>query len=134
MVYEAVLKVRLADPIDFTVADGTGIEKGTILKMTEPRTVAASSGASDVFGGIAAREKIADDGRTRLAVYRRGIFDLEISGGTALSAGQWVTISGVNLLRICTEAELVAGKGVGILLEDTGADAPETAEVLVGGY
>ena len=65
---------------DFTVADGTGIEKGTVLKLTDPRTAAASDGEGDVCAGIAAREKVASDGRTQLSVYRRGDFDMKASG------------------------------------------------------
>lgn len=91
MAFEAVLVDRLADPIDFTCADGTGIEKGTILKLTDPRTAIASSAASDPIAGIAAREKIASDGRTRIAVYRRGIFDMKASG--AITAGEPVCVS-----------------------------------------
>jgi len=72
-------------PIPFTVADGTGIEKGTLLKLTDPNTVAASDGAADVIAGIAAEEKIANDGKTTLAVYTRGYF-IATAGG-AITVG-----------------------------------------------
>jgi len=65
---------------DYTVADGTGIEKGTLLKLTDARTAIAHSGAGDKIAGIAAREKVADDGRTQLSVYRKGDFDMVASG------------------------------------------------------
>lgn len=88
----AVIIERLENPVDFIVADGTGIEKGTLCKMTDPRTAAASDGSGDVCAGIAAREKVASDGRTRLAIYRRGIFDMAASG--AINVGQAVQSAG----------------------------------------
>ncbi len=74
MAREAVLVVRTEDPIDFTVADGTGIEKGGILKLADNMVAALADGDTDICAGIARREKIASDGRTRLSVFRRGIF------------------------------------------------------------
>lgn len=80
----AILRVRQEDPIDFTVADGTAIPKGSLCKMTSPRTAIITSGAGDMIAGIAARDKIADDGRTQLAIFRRGIFDMEADGTIAI--------------------------------------------------
>ena len=74
MASECTLLVETHPPIPFTVADGTGIEKGAILKLTDPNTAALADGDDDVIAGIAAEEKIASDGKTILAVYRRGIF------------------------------------------------------------
>ena len=89
MAGEATLKLRTHDPVDFTCADGTGIEKGTLLKLTTPRTASATTGTGNEFlAGIAAREKIANDGRTQIAVFRRGIFDMYCSG--AITAGDQV--------------------------------------------
>lgn len=69
---------------DYTVADGTGIEKGAILKLTDPRTAILADGDNDVLAGIAAREKVANDGRTRLAVYKKGYFEMPCSGAVTL--------------------------------------------------
>jgi len=92
MTDEAVLLVQLESPVPFTVADGTGIEKGTLLKMTSPRTASAASAATDMIAGIAASEKIANDGKTSLGVYRRGIFKMTLSGTDGCVAiGQGVT-------------------------------------------
>ena len=74
MVNECTLHFETEPPIQFTVADGTGIEKGAILKLTDPMTASLADGDADLIAGIAAEEKIANDGRTKLAVYRRGIF------------------------------------------------------------
>jgi hypothetical protein len=85
MANEAVLMVETHLPIQFTVADGVGIEKGAILKMTDPMTAALSDGDGDVIAGIAAEEKIASDGNTTLAVYRGGIF--KVLAGAAITVG-----------------------------------------------
>ena len=131
MANEAALRVRIDDPIDFTVPDSTGIEKGTICKLSDPRTAEASSASGDVFAGIAAREKIANDGRTQLALFRRGIFDMKDSG-SGITVGQWVSIGGANTIKTATEAEIAAGKAIGIALETAAAN--ETIQVLVGGF
>ena len=74
MASECTLIYELQPPIPFTCADNTGIEKGAILKMTDPMTCALADGDGDIVAGIAAEEKIANDGKTKIAVYRRGIF------------------------------------------------------------
>jgi hypothetical protein len=61
-------------PIPMTVADGAGIEKGAILVLSDPNTAATTTGDTDVCAGIAAEEKIANDGVTKIGVYKRGIF------------------------------------------------------------
>jgi hypothetical protein len=86
MANEAVLRDRLEDPIDFTVDNATGIEKGAVLALTDARTAILASTVQQPIAGIAAREKVASDGRTRLAVYRKGIFDMYCSGSIAVGA------------------------------------------------
>jgi hypothetical protein len=82
MADEAVLVFELERPIPMTCADGTGIEKGAILMITDPFTVATTTGDGDAVIGIAAEEKIANDGKVKIGVYLRGIFK-----GTAGAAG-----------------------------------------------
>ena len=81
-----VLRTETMLPIQFTCADGTGIEKGTLLKMIDPDTVAASDGDTDIIAGIAAEEKVANDGKTKIAVYTRGIF-IGTAGAAGVTAG-----------------------------------------------
>lgn len=85
MANEAVLIYEVEPPIPFTCADGTGIEKGAVLKITDPMTASLSDGDADLIAGIAAEEKIANDGKTKIAVYRRGIFKM-LAGG-AITVG-----------------------------------------------
>ena len=74
MASETTLVFELEPPIPFTCADGAGIEKGAILKLTDPMTAELADGDGDVIAGIAAEEKIISDGKTKIGVYRRGIF------------------------------------------------------------
>ena len=72
----AVLMVETEPPIMMTCADAA-IPKGTILQLTDPFTASATNSTNDLFGGIAAEEKISGDGKLMIAVYRRGIFKVE---------------------------------------------------------
>lgn len=85
MASETTLVVETQRPINMTCADGTGIEKGAILKLTDPRTASLADGDGDIIAGIAAEEKIANDGKTSIAVYRGGIF--KGLAGTAITVG-----------------------------------------------
>lgn len=91
----ATLMIETELPIMMTCANATAIAKGQCLKLTNPFTVAATAAGDDIFGGIAAEEKIASDGKTMIAVYRRGIFKVE-AGTTAVTAGLPVKIEANN--------------------------------------
>ena len=80
MANEATLMVETQLPIMMTCADGAGIEKGTICVMTDPLTAAAATTSGQIIAGIAAEEKIASDGKTKIAIYRGGIFKVTGSG------------------------------------------------------
>lgn len=132
MANEAVIVELLGnggDPVEYTVADGATIEKGTILKLTDPRTAAASSADGDLFAGIAAAEKVANDGSTTLAAYTHGIFDLKMTA-TTTTAGHMVKVAGANLIAEADDdtAEK-GGEVVGKALET--AAASEVIQVLV---
>jgi len=130
MANEAVLIHELEPPIPITVADGAGIEKGTILKISDPNTGAASSADGDIFAGITAEEKIASDGRTKIPVYRRGVFKITDSGA-GVTVGQAVKISGANLVAAADDDQVeLQFEVVGQALET--AAASETLLVLVG--
>ncbi|MAH49110.1 hypothetical protein CMI37_25015 [Candidatus Pacearchaeota archaeon] len=97
MANEAVIIELLGnggDPIRFTCADGTGIEKGTLMELTDPRTVIKISAADKPVVGIAAAEKVASDGATTIAVYTNGIFDLSVGSGATTVLGNDVVSNG----------------------------------------
>ena len=113
MANEATLSLRIENPLPFTVADATGIEKGTVCALTDPRTAIANSTNGGKIAGIAAREKVANDGRTELAMFRRGWFEMLCSGavnlGDPLTAYHnevqvcAVTASGANIIGTALE-------------------------------
>ena len=86
MADEAVLIYETAPPIPFTCDDSVGIEKGAILMLTDPMTVATATGDTDIVAGIAAEEKIANDGKTKIAVYDEGYFK-ETAGLAGVKVG-----------------------------------------------
>ena len=107
MALECVLLTELEPAVSFTVADGVGIEKGALLLLTDPMTVATTTGDTDEIIGIAAEEKIASDGKTSIAVYLRGIFKgfagaagttagLAIISDTATGAANELVVADVN--------------------------------------
>ena len=132
MANEAVIiELNNNNPIRFTVADGTGIEKGALLKLSaDPRTAAAAT-EDAVFAGIAATEKVASDGQVSLGLHVPGqgnIFDLTCCGG-GVTLGAMVKLSGANLICDASDADFEAGKVIGKALE-TGSDS-EVVAVLV---
>jgi len=90
MALETVLVYETSVPIQFTCANGTGIEKGALLILTDPMTVATTTGDTDAIIGIAAEEKIANDGKVKIGVYMSGIFK-----GYAGAAG---TVAGMGII------------------------------------
>lgn len=118
MSQECTLVVETEAPVPFTCADGTGIEKGAILKLDDPRTAVLADGDEDDVAGIAAAEKIASDGNTTIPVYRGGIFKGTNSGGVTI--GQAVATgagSGDDNDIITATASAVGSKTLGLSLE-----------------
>lgn len=101
MANEATLIMEFLPALNMTCADGTGIEQGAILKLSDPMTAAISDGDVDAVAGILKTEKIANDGKTFCAVYRSGIFDIYASG--SITAGDAVvtdsSTSGANIVK-----------------------------------
>jgi hypothetical protein len=117
------------NPIKFTVANNINISKGTILQLLDERTASAASANSEVFAGIAAADKEANDGSTKLAAYTEGIFDLT-GGAATITAGMLVSISLANLIKPATEAEVVTGDVIGKAYATS--SAAEKIQVMVG--
>ena len=115
MANEAVLVFDTHVPIPMTCLNANAMEKGTCVKLEDAFTVSASNGAEDYCGGITATEKIASDGRTKVAVYRGGIFKVMSSG--SITAGQVVTIHSVANTFVVSDATCVSSKTWGIALE-----------------
>lgn len=127
MANEATLMVETHLPVMMKCANGTGIAKGALLKLTDNMTAIIHSGDEDPFAGVAAEEKIASDGKTKIAVYRDGIFKMTCSAAIT-SAGATVALSAtVNKVKIADKTCL-SSKIVGICFDVT-AGADETCIV-----
>lgn len=121
MALEATLDTELEPPVMFTCADGTGIEEGALLVLSDPLTVATTTGDTDAIVGIAAEEKIANDGRTKIAVYMRGIFK-GFAGAAGVTAGQAIiSDTGTGAANELVNADINSEHIVGRALE-TAAD------------
>jgi len=62
MANEHVLMTLKTFPVSMTCADATGIEKGSLLKMTDPNTAIIHSAENDPICGIAYTEYVANTG------------------------------------------------------------------------
>ena len=115
MANEATLIYELGPAIPFTVADGTGIAKGALLKLSDPMTAALADAQADKVAGIAATEKIANDGVTKLGVFRSGIFKVYASG--SVTAGDPLMLDPVPVSNYVAKAAVNTESVVGIALE-----------------
>lgn len=116
MANEATLVFMTGQPIPFTVADATAITKGALLKLTDPMTAILATAANDACAGIAAADKIANDGVTKLAVYREGIFKVFASGSVV--AGSAVKLDPVPVSNYVSACAANEEDIFGIALED----------------
>ena len=131
---EAVQVVRTEDPVDWIVLDADAYEKGTVMLISGSSTIGRTAKSGSVLGtpfaGILRREKKAGDGRTRVALFRDGIFRMK-SAGSPITAGAAVEISGSNTIaQIVTADSDITGNKIGTALEDFASG--ETKEVWVG--
>jgi hypothetical protein len=120
MAKEAVLLVETHQPISMTCADNAGIEKGAILTLSGANTVISHDGTANAsFAGIAAAEKIANDGNTHIPVYRGGIFKL--TANAAVTLGAALALDAVaNTVKDAVAAN-IASDILGVALESCNA-------------
>lgn len=114
----------------FTIADSATVNKGDIMVLSDPRTVAVHSAGDEQFIGIAVEDKVANDGQTKIGVRTRGIADFYVA--TVASAGQLLMLSTTaNRLTRVEEGTLSGNRLrniVGKALETS--SNPETIAVL----
>lgn len=133
MAAEATITTLLGnqgDPVEYTVATGTAIAKGTLMILSSsPQTATASTGDGEFFCGISAVEKTATDGVTQLACITHCIAELTAGTG-ATTFGQPQKLSGANLV-IDADDDTIANKMevVGYSLE-TVADGAQGAVLI----
>ena len=129
MANEAVCIETPTEFARYTVADGTQISYGTLMKLSGDNTVSASSANSDVWGGIAWEEKTASDGIVEITCAMNGVWDL-VSCTAGVTLGSLVSLSLTNIIKDATEAEEITGDIIGKALE--AGSAAEVIRVRVG--
>ena len=112
---QAVLVYETQVPVPFTVADAAAIEKGDFLQLADNATVSLTSAADQKVIGIAAEEKIANDGKTKIAVYLGGIFRVE--AGNTCTVGYEAVMFAKNEVEDYDTLDAEVGKKVGRFLE-----------------
>lgn len=120
MANEAVLLVETQPPISMTCADGATIEKGAILTLSGANTVISHDGTGNAsFAGIAAAEKIQNDGTLHIPVYRSGIF--KVTANAAVTLGAALALDAVaNKVKDAVAAN-IASDILGVALESCNA-------------
>ncbi len=116
---------NMGNPVEYTVADGTAIPKGSLMVMdSTPQVAKISAAAGDFFLGISNSEKKANDGKTKLAVITKCIAEITTKAGGSAVLGAPVHIDGINLVTVAT-ADTVAGQTLVVAqsLETLGAGA-----------
>ena len=121
MALETTLVFELSKPVPFTCADGTGIEKGSFLKIADPFTVSQAGTDDDAVIGIAAEEKVASDGKVKIGVYMSGIFKGTIGAGGCTAGDALICDSSTGDDNEMATADVNSEHIIGIALE-TGAD------------
>ena len=105
------------DPIRYTCDDTIAIAKGSLLELTSPRTVIQSTLVDEPIAGIAATEKVANDGQTSIAVYTNGIFIMKCAT-TQCEIGDTCSANATdNNVTLSTSLDRELGWDVGVALQ-----------------
>ena len=128
MANEATITTLLGnqgDPVEYTIAAGAVIPKGTLMEFgSSPQTVVISSADGKFFAGIAASESTAADTFTKLSCITHCVAEVKNSAGGTLGLPQ--KLSGANTVAdadsdtVATATEVV---GIGLETATTGRQA-----------
>lgn len=105
------------NPWPYTVDPATAIEKGAWGSLADPMTAATNIADGGIVVGIAARELVADTGKTQLAFHKRGKFEVTCSGTVVLG----LPLSVYNN-KVQTAAVTASGAALVGYPEETGSD------------
>ncbi len=114
MANEHILMVETELPVMFKCDDTLALAKGALLELTESMTVVIVSGATKMIAGVAAAEKIANDGITMIPVYMGGIFKGVAEAAVLIGAA---LMSGTTAGRLITQTTSTGATGLGYALE-----------------
>ena len=133
MADEAVIIDLLGDRgdiVEYTVAAGTAIPKGTLMKISASPQTAIISDGGGLFAGIAADEKTATDGRNKMGLITHCVADLTCGAAETMVLGGTVMVgAAANEVDVATgdtvedtvkvvgiAMETVANNGTGAVL------------------
>lgn len=105
------------DPIQYTCLDNTNIPKGTLMELEDLRTVKKISAGNKPIAGIAAAEKVANDGRTTIAVLTNFIGKVVCESEGATVGHQQVANDATNMLADFDTLDNETGDVAGYALE-----------------
>lgn len=132
MANEITIVHQILPSIPFICADGAGIEKGTLVKITDPYTVAATAADHDAVIGVTTEEKIANDGKTKVPVCMMAICK-GVAGTAGVTAGAAIdSDAGTSAVNKLADAAVNGENIVGRALET--AAATETFLFLLNPY
>ena len=118
-------------PIRYTCAEAVTIPKGTLLKITDPRTVSAHSGADQPIAGVAAMEKVGGDGSTTISVYTNGIFDITAAAAGAVTVGKVCAGSATaNMFTMADGNDMKQNSMIGYCMEEASNDETVAVRIL----
>jgi len=123
-----ILGQPTGEPIRYKIADSIAVPKGSLMVFSGAlaRQVKVGDTPGQIFAGIAATEKVANDGSTTLGCWTKGVFDIKCD--TALAIGDQVVMSGANA---CSGAGTKYGLAFGKAIE-VGAAVADVNMIAVG--
>lgn len=132
MAGEAVLVYELEPPIDFNCIDAIAIPKGSLLEIADgaPNLVTVANGDADLLAGISAEEKVSGDGKTKISVYLRGVFNVLCEGNVTVGQAWQSGVATGSANAVMVAAAGSTGAKVGGIGLETGGDG-ETFRVLL---
>ena len=119
------------DPIRYTVADATAIPKGSLLELDADRRVIVATSGTAPFVGIAAFEKVANDGTTTISAYTNGIFNCVSDSGTDVRGTMMSTSAADNVIETGVAGDLLTRACVGYYLEAGTNAGTEAVRILI---
>ena len=123
-----------SNPVQRTVASDTQISGGNLMVLTDPNTVRSSvaTDSAPAWGGVAAAEKSIENGDTSTTLATHLIGKIDVTAAEVIEAGHKVVISGANMIRSATAAEVLSGADIGV--SDELASTDEVITVRLKGY
>ena len=128
-----VLLGNKGDPVEYTIAVGAAIAKGSVMKLANPKTVVISA-SGGIMAGILAEEKTATDEKTKVACLTHCICDLTCGAAETAVLGEPVIMgAAANEIDVQTSDTIETSTlVVGVSLETIGNNGTGAVLVNVG--